>query len=173
MKIQILGTHLRSIDALREIREAHGVKEVSDICAKTIASWWQGAGTPGSAFAALASGAETTTEELWVDLKATLTLYYNQLPADDKIPLDMLGTWLLDFEKRQQDPGTENRKHFVVDHINRYFLAVYGRDYVYRAPETFDGFEQWMLAVASGNEKIAEEKISAMEKALDNGKGNF
>lgn len=166
MKIQILGLHLRSIDTWREIREAHQEnREVSDLCAKTIASWWQSAGSPGSAFAALASGAETTSENVWVDLKGTLTMFYEDLPADDKLALDMLGTWLLDWEKRQKEPVKDYS--FVAPQINRYFLAVYGRDYVYRVPETFDGFESWMLAVASGKEKLADEQMTKIEKLFN------
>lgn len=48
--------------------------------------------------------------------------------------------------------------------IHRYFVAVHGRSYIYRAPETFDNvLERWMLAVAADNQEVAEEHMRTIE----------
>ena len=52
----------------------------------------------------------------------------------------------------------------VQEQIHRYFVAVHGEKYGYRAPETFGNIlEQWMLGVAGGNEEFAEQKIASIE----------
>jgi len=52
----------------------------------------------------------------------------------------------------------------VKEHIDRYFKAVHGPTYVYRAPETFqNAVEQWMLAVAADSEEMAEHTIATIE----------
>ena len=49
--------------------------------------------------------------------------------------------------------------------ITRYFRAVYGDDYVYRAPETFDNvLERWMLAVADNDLEAAERHMATIEE---------
>ena len=53
----------------------------------------------------------------------------------------------------------------VTKQIHRYFVAVHGKDYVYKAPELFpNALEQWMLFVAAGNMEGAEERIVAIEE---------
>lgn len=53
----------------------------------------------------------------------------------------------------------------VRDHIGRYMTAVHGKDWVYRAPETFGNLvERWLLAVASGDVDFAGEQISEIER---------
>ena len=48
--------------------------------------------------------------------------------------------------------------------IHRYFVARYGEDYVYKAPETFDNLlEQWMAAVARGSMEFADELMTRIE----------
>jgi hypothetical protein len=54
----------------------------------------------------------------------------------------------------------------IIAQINRYFQAAYGPSYVYRAPETFNKFEQWMQAVAADNKERAEELMSEIEAHL-------
>jgi hypothetical protein len=60
---------------------------------------------------------------------------------------------------------TEQQMEQVKEHINRYFIAVYGPAYVYRAPETFNNvLEQWMLAVASRDIHYAEKRMARIEE---------
>lgn len=54
----------------------------------------------------------------------------------------------------------------ITAQINTYFTARYGQQYVYRAPETFTGFEQWLNAVAAGNKERAEELMEEIRKAI-------
>lgn len=59
----------------------------------------------------------------------------------------------------------EESERAVKDQIHRYFVARYGKGYVYQAPETFNNaLEQWMLFVAAGNMEGAEERIVAIEE---------
>lgn len=52
----------------------------------------------------------------------------------------------------------------VREHIHRYFVAVHGEDYVYRAPETFGNVvEQWMAYIAGGSLLMAEACIRRIE----------
>lgn len=52
----------------------------------------------------------------------------------------------------------------VRNHIHEYFTSVHGKDYVYRAPETFDNaLERWMLAVRSGNLEVAAEHMARIQ----------
>ena len=63
-----------------------------------------------------------------------------------------------------------DRYRRVQEHVGRYFRAVYGPDYVYRAPETFPSkFEQWMLAITRGTDeadKFAEKLMTEIETKL-------
>jgi hypothetical protein len=53
----------------------------------------------------------------------------------------------------------------IKQQIHRYFVAVYGINYVYAAPETFGNvLERWMLAVVAENNVAAEEYMSAIEQ---------
>lgn len=45
----------------------------------------------------------------------------------------------------------------------RYLEARYGKSVWFRAPETFSPFEQWIWAVANGNEDYAERAMTAIE----------
>lgn len=52
----------------------------------------------------------------------------------------------------------------VRDHARRYLAAVYGPDYVYRAPETFPTLlERWMWAIASEVPEMAHAAIADIE----------
>lgn len=56
----------------------------------------------------------------------------------------------------------------IKEHIHRYFLAVYGKEYFYRAPETFSNvLERWMLAIMAGDLTIAEQHIEAIEQHFE------
>jgi hypothetical protein len=47
---------------------------------------------------------------------------------------------------------------------HRYLVARYGKDYVFRAPETFENtLERWIWAIAGDAAPLAEECISAIE----------
>lgn len=63
-----------------------------------------------------------------------------------------------------------DRYRRVQEHVGRYFRAVYGPDYVYRAPETFPSkFEQWMLAITRGTDeadKFAEKLMTEIETKI-------
>jgi hypothetical protein len=55
----------------------------------------------------------------------------------------------------------------IASQIDRYFKAVHGKDYVFRAPETFpNAVERWMLAVAADSEESAEEEIRLIEQHM-------
>lgn len=51
---------------------------------------------------------------------------------------------------------------------HRYMQAIHGKDYVFRAPETFGNvLEQWIWSVASGVEETLGEKcIAAIEERM-------
>lgn len=53
----------------------------------------------------------------------------------------------------------------IRDHANRYLKAVYGPDYVYRAPETFGNLvERWIWAVSAGLPEMAHACIAEIER---------
>ena len=60
------------------------------------------------------------------------------------------------------------RYKLVQDHVIRYFRAVYGDDFAFRAPETFlSWLERWMLYTASigdGADSMAEQTIQEIEE---------
>lgn len=65
-------------------------------------------------------------------------------------------------EHAGQAPDDADR---IAAHIHRYFVAVHGPDYVYRAPETFGNMlERWMLAVAAGEVDFAGELMGQIER---------
>lgn len=66
-------------------------------------------------------------------------------------------------EPTAPDPGAE--LHQVRAHIHRYFVAIHGPDYAYRAPETFGNLlERWMWAVAAGETDFADELMGQIER---------
>lgn len=163
-KIQVKEKHLSSNAAYVVLASSQEKgREINDACAVTVASWYQSSGTVGSALAAFASGAEVEIEELQEDLSRTIQQQYKMASHIEKLAMDMLGTYLA---AKSKEPENVMGRDAIVSQINRYFQAVYGEDYVYRAPETFDGFEQWMLAVASGNEERSDELMTNIEKHL-------
>ena len=52
----------------------------------------------------------------------------------------------------------------IRDHATRYLRAVYGPDYIYRAPETFGPLERWIWAVGAGQPEMAHACIEAIER---------
>lgn len=62
----------------------------------------------------------------------------------------------------------KSRHEIVKEHIHRYFKAVHGQGYVYRAPETFQNrLERWMLAVMKDDQTSmleAEAEIREIEE---------
>lgn len=61
----------------------------------------------------------------------------------------------------------------VKTQIDRYFRAVHGESYGYRAPETFGNLlERWMLAVAGGNLGYASELMAEIETMAGDHGGN-
>ena len=52
----------------------------------------------------------------------------------------------------------------VREMIHRYFVARYGEDYTFKAPETFDNaLERWMLYVAMNAEDMASQEMAKIE----------
>ncbi len=50
-------------------------------------------------------------------------------------------------------------------HAQRYFRAVYGPDYIYRAPETFGNLlERWIWAIGAGQPEMAHACIADIER---------
>lgn len=47
-----------------------------------------------------------------------------------------------------------------------YFTAAYGKDYVYRPPESFSPIEQWMYAIASGNAEDGAKVMASIRCSL-------
>lgn len=63
--------------------------------------------------------------------------------------------------------GREMVRQWPRSHAQRYLEARYGEGWVYRAPEAYPNVvEQWLRAVASGNEDAAEEAILTIEEGL-------
>lgn len=78
----------------RECRTARAAgEEISDGCARAIAAWYA-VGMPSASFAT--SGAITDPSEVWRDLFTLRngTDMYPGMSADEKLPADMLGTYL-------------------------------------------------------------------------------
>lgn len=56
--------------------------------------------------------------------------------------------------------------------VHQYFTALYGENYVYRAPETFDNtLERWMLLVASGDLDAASSQMAEIEQLIRRDRG--
>ena len=87
--------HLYSGETMDEVRAAHAAgREISDAAALTVASWWQSP-RDGAAFAEL-----STTGAVDVDAlsRAIGAAYSEAQHADDRLALDMLGTWALNHD---------------------------------------------------------------------------
>jgi len=56
----------------------------------------------------------------------------------------------------------------VREMVNRYFTARYGKDYVFRAPETFDNaLERWMIYITSDEGMdMAEQEMARIEAMI-------
>lgn len=100
--LRVRAEHVSDEQAYRQVRARHGVDEIDDAVAVTIASWWQSPGTVGRHLAALASGAEVDHADLLDDIAATRQAenYYGsshwpRMSSDDRDALDMLATWTL------------------------------------------------------------------------------
>lgn len=99
--LKVWAAHLTSNEVQREIKQALGVREMSDAAALTVASWYQSSGTAGRGLAALASGYP-------VDHQAVLDDIYQARRMDagsrfDREALDMLGTWTLAKVREMRD----------------------------------------------------------------------
>jgi len=91
--------HAYSVQAMDDIAQVLGQtgplesrREILDSTALTIASWWQSPGSIGRAFAELASTGSVDSDALAADISAT---YREASNADDRVALDVLGTWTL------------------------------------------------------------------------------
>lgn len=83
--------HLLTDETLDEVLNASDAgREISDAAAVTIASWWQSPRDPG--MAKLASGMPVSQAEISADI---VTNYRLAMTTQDKLALDMLGTWAI------------------------------------------------------------------------------
>jgi hypothetical protein len=56
--------------------------------------------------------------------------------------------------------------------VHRYFTALYGEHYVYRAPETFNNaLERWMLLVAAGDLTASASQMVEIEEMIRKDRG--
>lgn len=87
--------HLGSDSACREISESEGVREISDACAVTVASWWQSPRGPGEAFTRLVSFLPVSVSDLLAAVSWELSQITSQCPEAkrDRVALGMLATW--------------------------------------------------------------------------------
>lgn len=85
--------HLRSEDAIAQVHERYEAgEEISDACAATIASWWQGPGVMSREFTRLSTGGTFNPTLLLEEISyARGDVKTN---ADHRA-LDMLATWAM------------------------------------------------------------------------------
>lgn len=85
-----------------EVRAKSGREEISDACARTIASWYHDGGTSDT-HAFVSTGA-IQADNLWRQFTDDCTLY-ESADANHKATLDALGTYLLNREDTGPVPG--------------------------------------------------------------------
>lgn len=90
--------HLISPMLHAEVNACHGVREVSDAAAVTIASHYQSPRGPGAVLATLAGGQGVTRGDLIEAVSDTIAEHYAEADAQERRNLDMLGTWALNVE---------------------------------------------------------------------------
>lgn len=88
-----------------EVRAKSGQEEISDACARVIASWYHDGGTSDT-YAFVSSGA-ILADNLWRQFTNNGSLY-ETADADNKLALDALGTYLLNREDKGPVPGWSN-----------------------------------------------------------------
>lgn len=93
---------------MREVKAKAGLDEISDACARMIASVYHGGQyTAGYAFAS--SGAICCADEVWRDLFGPFEhgqyKTYAACNGDEKLAADMLGTYLVNKGTRGRVPG--------------------------------------------------------------------
>lgn len=81
-------------------RFAAGEGEIDDNAAMRIASWWQSTGYQGMHLASLASGRTTAVDSLLSDIHIARS--GDRVSDEDKLALDMLGTWVLNHPSRNR-----------------------------------------------------------------------
>lgn len=100
--VALAGDALAVALEVRAVQEA-GTGEISDACARVIASWRHGGqASPGCAF--VSTGAITTDDpsDLWHDLCGNA---YGETRGWERAALDCLGTYLINRESRDAVPG--------------------------------------------------------------------
>lgn len=56
--------------------------------------------------------------------------------------------------------------------VHQYFTALYGENYVYRAPETFtNALERWMLLLAAGDLDASASQMAEIELMIRRDRG--
>jgi hypothetical protein len=86
--------HMYSAEVEDMVLARQGICEISDECAVTIASWWQGPAGHGATFAALVSHFPVSVEDLHA---AIADARKDAGTAFDRLALDMLATWALHY----------------------------------------------------------------------------
>lgn len=84
--------HLTSDEAYAEIAERYGVEEISDACARTIASWWQGPGAWSRELTRLSTQGVFNPGVLLQEISAVRS---EVATNNDHHALDMLATWAM------------------------------------------------------------------------------
>lgn len=88
--------HLGSDAAWAMLADCEGVREISDACAVTVASWWQCPRGPGEAFTRLVSHFPVTVSELCEAVSYELAqMSMSPVAARDRVALGMLATWAI------------------------------------------------------------------------------
>lgn len=88
-----------------EVRAKSGKEEISDGCARTIASWYHDGGVSDT-YAFVSTGA-IVADDLWHQFTHSGKLY-ESASADERLALDALGTYLLNREDKGRVTGWSN-----------------------------------------------------------------
>ena len=87
---------------ISECKAKQGVEEISDACARVLASqYYEGQASLGYSFVSSGSIPEDTSD-LWRELFGSV---YETSSPDEKIAMDMMGTYLIQNGPREPVPG--------------------------------------------------------------------
>lgn len=143
-------------------------EEIQESTARTIASWWHDG--QDSALYAFASSGHYDRTALLAELSDTIAISYTNCNDDDKLALDMLGTYLLNRPREWQDDDIietwEDAEAYLVKDGN---LGVpggrYGNDTRSCAPFAWAIAELW--ADSSGDPVIVATLDGAMSHVVN------
>lgn len=96
-------------DMVRHCRsQQRADQEINDQAARIIAACFQSSGSVGSVLASFASGRKVNAGALYADIQNTIAEVYETSSDNDKLLLDMLGTWVL---RKTNDDDPELAAH--------------------------------------------------------------